>query len=46
MYQFLLRCMPATLAQIVMLCWYSGLLLALWLKWPAITAMGFRYGQI
>ncbi len=46
MYQFLLRWMKPGLAQCVMVLVYSGLLLALWLRWPIAAMPGFRYGQM
>lgn len=46
MYAFLLRHLPAPLVHALYTLWYSGLLLLLWLKWPAALGMGFRYGQL
>lgn len=46
MYAFLLRWLPASLANIAIACWYGGLLFLLWLKWGGDVIPGFRYGQI
>ncbi len=46
MYQFLLRTLPAPLANCLMALWYGLLLLALWLAEPLVNGIGFRYGQI
>lgn len=46
MYQFLLRMMPAPLANILMALWYGALLLLVWLKFPAAAGLAFRYGQM
>jgi hypothetical protein len=46
MYQFLLRTLPAPLANCLMTLWYTLLLLALWLAEPLSDGSGFRYGQI
>lgn len=46
MYRLLLRWLPAPLANLLMAIWYGGLLLMLWLKWPEVLGLAFRYGQI
>jgi len=46
MYRFLLRHLPAPFVHLLCTLWYGGLLLLLWLKWPAAVGIGFRYGQM
>ena len=46
MYPFLLRHLPAPVVHLLYTLWYGGLLLLLWLKWPAVSGMVFRYGQM
>jgi hypothetical protein len=46
MYEFLLRMLPAPLANLLMACWYGALLLSLWLTAPSALNLAFRYGEM
>jgi hypothetical protein len=46
MYSFLLRTLPAPLANCLMALWYALLLAALWLAEPLSNGLAFRYAQI